>query len=212
MRPVLPGKARTGRGLNFARKGSAQASLSRRLDWLKTLARKGSQALAVDHFRHRKLPAGASVLHLVLLDMSSSMLRAGKLARAKGYLLALMQQAYRDREHVGVIGFGGQGAHWVQQPAKAQTFNESWIAPLGGGGGTPLESGLRLLSSALHGSKRLIHVWVMTDGRLAQIPERPQGMDLCTIVDFELDGLRLRRCEALAEQWAAQWIAPDCNP
>ena len=188
-------------------KGRLQAINHQRMDWVRTLACKGAQALATEHFRYRKHGAGSAVVHLVLLDMSASMLRASKLARAKGCLLALMQQAYRDREHVGVISFGGQGAYWLARPGKAQAFNDRWIAPLGGSGGTPLESGLELLAPAIQKTDRLTHVWLLTDGRFAQLPEKPQGMDRCTIVDLELDELRLQRCQALAEHWQAHRIS-----
>lgn len=188
-------------------KGRSQAINHQRMDWVRTLASKGAQALAAEHFRYRRHAAGSAVVHLVLIDMSASMLRTGKLARAKGCLLALMQQAYRDREHIGVISFGGQGAYWLARPGKARAFNESWIAPLGASGGTPLESGLQLLSSAIQKTDRLTHVWLLTDGRFARLPEKPQGMDHCTIVDLELDELRLQRCQALAEHWQAQRIS-----
>jgi magnesium chelatase subunit ChlD-like protein len=176
------------------------------VDWVKTLARKGSGAIAAEHFQYRRQPAGAAVLHLVLLDMSSSMLRAGKLAKAKGFLMALMRQAYRDREYVGVIGFGGLEAKWVQRPSKARAFNESWVAPLGGGGGTPLDAALKLLMPVLGKPGWMARVWVLTDGRFAHIPESPKGMDECVIVDVESDALMLRRCKVLADQWQAQWI------
>lgn len=190
----------------MARKGRARAVGGRRVDWVKTLARKGSRAIEAEHVQYRRQPAGAAVLHLVLLDMSSSMLRAGKLAKAKGFLMVLMQQAYRDREHIGVIGFGGQEAKWVLRPSKAQAFNESWVAPLGGGGGTPLAAALNLLRPVLGRPGRMARVWVLTDGRFAQIPESPLGMDECVIVDLESDALMLRRCRVLADQWKAQWI------
>lgn len=189
-------------------KGRSQAIHHQRMDWVRTLASKGAQALAAEHFRYRRHAAGSAVVHLVLIDMSASMLRTGKLARAKGCLLALMQQAYRDREHIGVISFGGQGADWLARPGKAQAFNENWIAPLGGSGGTPLEAGLQLLVPAMQKTDRLPHVWLLTDGRFAQLPEKPPGMARCTIVDLELDELRLQRCQALAEHWQAQCIRP----
>ena len=207
-RPVLAGKARTGRGLNTAGKGRAQAVEGQRVDWVKTLSRKGPQTLQIEHLQYRQQPAGSSVLQLVLLDMSASMLKANKLAKAKGYLLALTEQAYRNREYMGVIGFGGEGAQWLQRPAKAQAFNGDWVDPLGGGGGTPLEAALNLLAPWLAKRNQKVCVWLLTDGRFEQVPEKPVGLDDCVVVDFESDSLALQRSKVLAQKWGAQWVSP----
>lgn len=151
------------------------------------------------------------MLNLVLIDMSASMLKASKLARAKGYLLALSREAYQDRERIGVIGFGGQGAQWLQHPSKAQAFNNAWVDPLGGGGGTPLEAALSLLAPWLAQRDQKIRVLLLSDGRFAHSPEKPHGLIDCVIVDFESDGLALQRCKALAQKWGVQCVraAPD---
>nr|WP_158387320.1 VWA domain-containing protein [Comamonas testosteroni] len=172
------------------------------------MSRKRTEALQLEHLQYRQRPAGTSVMQVVMLDMSASMLKANKLARAKGYLLAIAEKAYRDREHIGVIGFGGKGAHWLQHPSKAQAFNDGWVDPVGGGGGTPLMAALDLLGPLLARCNQKVRVWVLTDGRFEHLPEKPQYMDDCLIVDFESDALALQRGKVLARQWGAQWASP----
>lgn len=160
--------------------------------------------MQAEHLRRRKAPAGVRTVHWVLLDQSSSMLQADKLARAKGYLLALMDSLYRARDRVGVIGFSGSGARWLQRPAKAQTFNADWIRPLAGGGGSPLAQALDLLPRTPNPSGDCVCLWLLSDCRFAQLPAGPQHVDRCVIVDFDADPLLLGRGPLLAQQWKAE--------
>ncbi|MET1113342.1 MAG: VWA domain-containing protein, partial [Comamonas sp.] len=132
-----------GRGSNTARKGRLNGAPGTRLDWVKTLVRKGQRPLQRDDLHYRPRPVGSQALHCVLLDMSASMLRGDKLALAKGCLLALTETFYRRREHLAVIGFSGDSAQLLQAPGKVRAFNAAWIAPLCGGGATPVESALQ---------------------------------------------------------------------
>ncbi len=178
------------------------------MDWLRTLVAKGAAPLALAHLRQRRHAAGAMALHCVLIDQSASMLRGHQLAWAKGCLLALTEQVYQRRERLAVIGFGGTDARLLQAPGKVAAFNAAWIAPLGGGGATPIEAALRMLSDVMaRDAKRTpapVTLWLLTDGRFDPLPERPPHIDACHIVDFEGDGLRLRRCAQLAKAWDAR--------
>lgn len=200
-----------GRGANTARKGRLTGAAGTRLDWVGTLRTKGRRSLQVQDLRYRPQPVGSGTLHCVLLDMSASMLRGEKLALAKGCLLALTEDFYRRREHLAVIGFSGNAARLLQAPGKATAFNAEWIRPLAGGGGTPIESALALadvlMQRARRGSSgRLLSLWLLTDGRFAELPARPHLADSCHIVDFETDTIALQRCRRLARDWDAQWI------
>jgi magnesium chelatase subunit ChlD-like protein len=179
---------------------------------VKTLGRKGSGPLQLRDLRYRPQPLGSNTLHCVLLDMSASMLRGEKLALAKGCLLALTERVYRRREHLAVIGFGGNEARLLQAPGKVATFNAVWIAPLRGGGATPGESALQLAQTLMQRSRKAstvqnLSLWLLTDGRFAALPARPALADSCHIVDFENEAVALRRCQRLARDWDAQWIA-----
>jgi magnesium chelatase subunit ChlD-like protein len=207
----LAGKAKAGRGGNTSRKGRLNGAAGRRLDWVSTLASKGRGALRPEHLRFRPRPVGSKTLHLVLLDLSASMLRGEKLAWAKGCLLALTEQFYRDRDHMAVIGFAGEQARWLQSPAKAGAFNAGWIAPLRGGGGTPIQPAVDAVEGALRrcppGTRAT--VWLLTDGRFDPLPVRPEGVDRCCIIDFENDAVALGRCQRLAAMWCGEWVRAE---
>lgn len=178
------------------------------MHWPRTLVQKGRGPLTLAHVRFRPQPAGTRVLHCVLLDMSTSMLKASKLAQAKGYLLALSEHAYRQRDEIAVIGFSGQGAHWVQQPAKANALGAQWIAPLGAGGGTPLHAAMGLLEPLLNQQARqgsVVCTWLLTDGRFVQVPSRPAHLQQCVVVDFDSQYVAVGKCQQLAQHWGADW-------
>ncbi len=71
------------------------------------------------------------------------MLAGKRLALAKGLLVALFDRAYRERAEVALVCFGGGQAQVRRQPGAAHWWNEHWVAPIGGGGGTPLALGVR---------------------------------------------------------------------
>lgn len=201
-----------GRGTNTSRKGRLEGVAGQRLDWGATLASKGSAALQPQHLRFRRQPVGHKTLHVVMLDLSASMLRGEKLAWAKGCLLALTEQFYRDRDDMAVIGFAGEQVQWLQKPAKAGAFNAAWIAPLRGGGGTPIQSAVHAVDSALQRCPLGTHatVWLLTDGRFDPLPARPERAEHCHIIDFENDAVALRRCQRLAAMWRGQWMQASC--
>ena len=204
------GRAQLGRASNTSGAGRAQTPARQRLDWHQTLAVKGAQPLALAHLRYRQQASGAKLVHCVLLDQSASMLRGQKLALAKGYLQALAEQAYRSRDSLCVIGFSGTGAQLLHRSLKAQAFNTAWIEPIGGGGGTPLDSALALLDEHLRTMRKQAPLyaclWLLSDGRFASLPPRPPQADQITVIDFDTQWLQLQRCQKLAQEWGAELI------
>lgn len=163
------------------------------------------------------------MLHCVLLDTSASMLRDGKLARAKGFLSALAAQCYCQRDHLAVIGFGGTQARWLHRPAKAHALHAEWIAPVTGGGATPVEAALQWLDGLLVSARRRqvrgragaggggqaackVCVWLLTDARFVATPPRPSLADECVVVDFDCGPQALYRGRAVAVSWGACWV------
>jgi magnesium chelatase subunit ChlD-like protein len=139
------------------------------------------------------------------------MLARGQLALAKGVLVALFDRARHERLQVALISFGGARAELRFGPAVPRWWNERWLAPIGGGGGTPLTAGIAeaarvLEASARRDPGRARHLWLMSDGRSTQWPARPHHADHVTVVDFEAAAVRLGRCAALAQAWDAQCI------
>lgn len=179
-------------------------------DWPRTLMARGAGAqLRPDHLRRRPQEARSGALHCFLLDCSASMLKDGKLARAKGVLVALMEEAYRRRDHVALLCFGGNAVELRMPPRRAGAWNDAWLAPIVGGGGTPLTLGVQQASILLakHDSAQR-WLWLLTDGRSTESPTRPPGVDMATVVDFEAGPGALGRAASLAAAWRAAHVRP----
>jgi len=197
-----------GRDSNTARKGRSLGPASRQLNWAATLAAKGPGALQPQHLHFRRQPQGRKTLHLVLLDQSASMLRRQKLAWAKGCLLALSALFYRRRDAMAVLGFAGEQAQWLQKPGKAGLFNEHWIAPLRGGGATPIQSAIDAVQDAVRrapaGTRAA--VWLLTDGRFDPLPPSSKSTATSSILKT------VPWPWAAATAWPRCGAAPACLP
>ncbi len=153
-------------------------------------------------------------MHCLLLDCSGSMLKRHNLALAKGLLLQWTRQLYRQRGELAVIGFAGGQARLLQPPRKVVAFNDAWIGAIGGGGGTPLAAAVALADQVLEQARRRapdmkIGLWLLSDGRFSQFPERPTQADFCVIVDFENSPLPLGRGARLARLWDAEHVRAE---
>jgi Mg-chelatase subunit ChlI/Mg-chelatase subunit ChlD len=187
-----------------------------RIDWLRTLTSKSNRPLAREHLRYRRRAAPGKLLHCLLLDCSASMLRDGALSLAKGLLLRLSAQLYRQRAELAAISFSGGTAQLVRPPARAAAFNEKWIRSLSGGGATPIMAALKLAADLLRRIRRRdpgkrIGLWLLTDGRFDATPPRPEDADFCVVVDFEDNIVALRRSARLAAIWQARLITARPN-
>ncbi|MFL9935208.1 VWA domain-containing protein [Paraburkholderia sp. RL18-103-BIB-C] len=186
----------------------------KRIAWPQTLAAMRQDALRAEHLRFvREAPRGG-VLHCFVLDCSGSMLTGQRLALAKGLLIALFDRASAVRDEAALICFGGAGVDLRFGPAVPRWWNERWLRPVGGGGGTPLGAGIRRAAQLLERSARLRPaqqrwLWVLTDGRTRDEPARPLAADEVVFVDFEREAIRLGRCAALAQAWGARCFMPE---
>ena len=137
------------------------------------------------------------------------MAAGGALARAKGVLLALMEQAYRQRERVALLCFAGTQVELRLPPRKAAAWNDDWVAPIGAGGGTPLSPAIAQAAQLLakHGGEGWL--WLLTDGRSRDRPERPAQAAGLHVIDFEQGRVRLGRAQALAQAWGAPCLRAD---
>ncbi|CAB3704610.1 vWA domain-containing protein [Paraburkholderia rhynchosiae] len=192
----------------------------RRIAWPQTFAamgqvgRKGQHALTAEHLRFvREAPRGG-VLHCFVLDCSGSMLAGQRLSLAKGLLIALFDRASAMRAEAALVCFGGAGADLRFGPAVPRWWNERWLGPVGGGGGTPFASGVRRATQLLERSARRKPaqqrwLWILTDGRTTDEATRPLNADEVVFVDFERGTVRLGRCERLAQAWGARRFTPE---
>ena len=194
-----------------SRDGTAGA---RRIAWPRTLAAKRDAALRPEHLRFVHEEARGGVLHCFVLDCSHSMLSGQRLALAKGLLVALFDQARMTRSEVALVCFGGVQADVRFGPAVPRWWNERWIEPVGGGGGTPLSLGIDQASQLLGRAasrKRTQQrwLWVLTDGRSSVFPSRPDAADHVVVVDFESERVMLGRCAQIAREWNGEYTTAD---
>lgn len=165
----------------------------------------------MQHLRFAKHKPASGALHCFVLDCSASMLARGQLALAKGLLIALFDRARAGRAEVALIAFGGARAELRFGPAVPRWWNERWIEPIGGGGGTPLETGMQRAAQLLETARRREparehHLWLFSDGRVTQWPARPRHADQVRVIDCEAGALRVGRCEAMAQAWGAECL------
>ncbi|MFX1674861.1 VWA domain-containing protein [Paraburkholderia sp. A2WS-5] len=180
--------------------------------WPATLARKGRSPLRADHLRFVRHESADGTLHCFLLDCSASMLGGGRLARAKGLLVACFDHAAAEREEVSLISFGGGRADVRFGPAVPRWWNERWIQPLGGGGGTPFALGVATAAGLLARAKRRKPsqqrvLWVVSDGRSREQPARPLAADRVVVIDCAREAAG--RGEQLARAWGADYLLPE---
>ncbi|TAL93906.1 MAG: magnesium chelatase [Paraburkholderia sp.] len=184
------------------------------MDWPSTLAAKRREPLARAHVRFRREAPKGGVLHCFVLDCSGSMMSGQQLALAKGLLVAMFDQASTARAETALVCFGGARADVRFGPAVPRWWNERWLQPVGGGGGTPLALGV---SRAAHVLERAARgkpaqqrwLWLLSDGRSSDLPVRPAFADQVVCVDFERGAVRLGRCEQIARAWNALCCTPE---
>ncbi len=194
------------------------AAKGRSLHWPDTLVAKGQQALSREHLRFRARHARAGILHCFLLDCSASMLAGGRLARAKGALMQLIQRAYQQRAEVAIIGFAGSEARVHLAPTAARPLNsqllQDWLHPVQGGGATPFLEGVDTASTLLYQAaqrrpSQQRWLWLLSDGRSDESPGKPVPADVITVVDCEQQKIKLGRCRLLADHWSAEYLSLD---
>jgi magnesium chelatase subunit ChlD-like protein len=178
-------------------------------NWPATLAARGAAPLAPQHLRRRPQPPSSQRLHCFVLDCSGSMAAGGALARAKGVLLALMEQAYRRRERVALLSFAGTRVELRLPPRKAAAWNDDWVNAIGAGGGTPLGPAIAQAAQLLARGGGEGWLWLLTDGRARDWPARPAEAAQLRVVDFEQGRLRLGRAQALARAWGAECLRAE---
>lgn len=188
--------------------GSAQSTA---IHWPRSLSKKANQPWQMRHLQFKPRAGGARQLHCLLLDCSASMLKDQNLALAKGLLMQWTRQLYKQRSELAVIVFAGRHARVLQKPQRVAAFNQCWIEPITGGGGSPVASAIDLAEQLMAQVRRQapdkqLHLCLLTDGRYSQLPRRPLHTDHCLVVDFESATLRLGRAGLIAQAWAADYI------
>ena len=98
------------------------------------------------------------------VDASASMTPA--MERAKGVVLALLQDAYEQRDQVAFVAFGGDDAEVVLPPTRSVSLAARHLKSLPTGDRTPLPAGLSTAAAVLDDADTPLNVAVIiTDGR-----------------------------------------------
>jgi len=204
-------RGNTARGV---RRNAPRGESSDQLHWPRTLLVKKQNTLAREHLRYKAKNSRSGILHCFVLDCSASMRTGKQLALAQGALQHLHQRAYQQRAQIALITYAGDTASVRVQPTAARPFNatqmHSWLPPLQAGGGTPLTAGI-VAANALFAAHRRNNpnqqywLWLLSDGRTNELPERSQHADIVQVIDCEQQRIALNRCRALAERWQADY-------
>ena len=135
----------------------------------------GSGPVVVEEIDLRQAVRQQKTANLVVLavDASGSMGAEGRMAAAKGAVLALLVDAYQRRDRVALITFRGDGAEVALRPTGSTEVAQARLAELPTGGRTPLADGidtaLRVATMGTDGAYRPLLV-VVSDGRATAAP------------------------------------------
>src|SRR5690606_32004631 len=102
----------------------------------------------------RKVRSGTtSTASLFVVDGSGSMGADRRMESAKGAILSLLKDAYRRRDKVGMVLFGGKGADLVLPLSSSADRAARCLGDLPTGGRTPLSAGLLKAAQVLLSEK-----------------------------------------------------------
>ncbi len=196
----------------------------------------GGTTLTIEDEDLREAVRQERTANLVVLavDASGSMGAHGRMAAAKGAVLALLMDAYQRRDRVALVTFRGDTAEVALRPTGSTEVAQARLSELPTGGRTPLAAGidtaLGIVRTAIHGAYRPLLV-VVSDGRataaegdvdpvqaslLAAEAVRRQGVS-AVVVDAEgatlpngsSGGIRLGLAQPLAEAMGARYLTVD---
>lgn len=197
------------------------------LSWAATLraaaarqARPGAVAAEDLRSRPRRGPAGCLLLFVV--DASGSMAAWQRMRQTKAAVLALLLQAYQQRDRVALLAFRGTGAELVLPPTRGLHTARAALERLPVGGTTPLAAGLAAARRLAERERRRqpgqpIWTVILTDGRanapggtpwqeaLGQAAALARCDVRCLVVDTETGWPRLGRAVELARALGAAY-------
>ncbi|MFC6824919.1 ATP-binding protein [Halopelagius fulvigenes] len=150
-----------------ARVRSKRADSNRRIDAaasVRAATARGASSVESRDLRQSVSRSDASALVLFVVDASASMLPA--MRAAKGTVLELLKDAYRQRDEVAFVAFAGDEASVLLPPTDSVTLAARHLKDLPTGDRTPLPAGLRTAGDVLERADPAAGVVVLvTDGR-----------------------------------------------
>ncbi|MEM7563475.1 MAG: AAA family ATPase [Pseudomonadota bacterium] len=208
---------RTSQGLSYAKsrgsrgQGSAVSrQFGHRLNWFQTLAANCGQ-WPLRSLRFRRLRRGDPVMHLIMLDTSASTLRNNRLADAKAAILKIAEQAYLDREQLGILGFGNHQVTNLLPRKRAPKALRQLLDDIEAGGGTPLRE---VLKQAMDYQRRLaisspdlrLRNYLITDGKSSASLEGIQLQGETVLIDIETSRVKRGRGNQFAAWLGARYL------
>jgi magnesium chelatase subunit D len=168
-------------------------------------------------------------LILFVVDASGSMAAQRRMETVKGAVLSLLTDAYRRRDRVAVIAFGGAQATLLLAPTRSVDRAEEDLRELPTGGRTPLPHALQLalttVAHARNGNSDCAPILILlSDGKAnvalgeggdawresLALAERLAASGVASLVlDTEAGFLRLGRAAQLAQVLGAQCVGLD---
>lgn len=141
----------------------------------------GKPIVHPDNLRQKVRTSTADTLILFVVDASGSMAARARREAIKGAVLALLTDAYQQRDRVGVIAFRGTDAELILAPTCSVERAEKQLQQLPTGGRTPLAHALLLARETLHRIRRdypeqAVLLVLLSDGK-ANVPLSDSGGD-----------------------------------
>ncbi|TAN49334.1 MAG: VWA domain-containing protein [Methylococcaceae bacterium] len=175
---------------------------------------------------HEKVTSGKTgAFILFVVDASGSVAARRRMELVKGAVLALLGDAYVQRDTVGVIAFRGALAEQLLAPTRSVEQAERCLRELPCGGRTPLPHALALAERVLaqNRDERAPLLVVLSDGRanvamgagdaweesLMAAKKLAQRGVTALVIDSETGVPRLGRARLLAEALGAPWLGLD---
>lgn len=146
----------------------------------------GLPIILPDNWRRKARNSTTDTIILFVVDASGSMSARQRMESVKGSVLALLTDAYQQRDRVGVIAFRGIKAEILLEPTKSVELAEKQLKRLPTGGRTPLAHAFSLSYDTIqrlrrHEPEQAILLIVLSDGKAnVALPESSPGCDCWT--------------------------------
>lgn len=114
----------------------------------------GGLQLEPDDLREQVVEGKEGNLVLFVVDASSSMMADARMRLVKEAVLALLVDAYRKRDKVGMVSFRGKHAEVLLAPTSSVDVAARRLAELPTGGSTPLYAGIEKAGELVRAERR----------------------------------------------------------
>ena len=198
----------------------------------------GQPIIYPENWRKKVRNCTTDTIILFVVDASGSMSARQRMEAVKGTVLALLTDAYQQRDRVGVIIFRGIQAEVILEPTRSVELAEKELARLPTGGRTPLAHALVLTKETIRRLRRYeadqaILLIVLSDGKAnvplpdsssssssftagdpwvqtEQVATQLSTLDIPTLmIDTEISRVRCGRGKELAEALRASYLRLD---